>query len=66
MADELKFKGTAVCSWVRPNNGIVEALFHPTSSASGFEYVLVNLFADHGSPEQGKTYWLEIQPAFPH
>lgn len=66
MADQLKFKGTALCSWVRANNGIIEALFHPTSSASGYEYVLVNLRSSHGTPEMNKTYWLDIQPAFPH
>lgn len=66
MSDQLKLKGTALCSWVRQNNGIIEALFHPNSSSSGMEYLLVNLYPTHGQPEQGKTYWLEIYPAFPH
>lgn len=64
---ELKDKFTARCTWAQPNNGIIKALFEPSSGGSAEnEYVLVNLHKDRGCPEVGKIYWLDFQPAFPH
>ena len=65
MTGELKYKGTMRCVWVEPNDGIVKAIYEPEHHA-GMEFVMVNMRRERGVPEQGKLYWIEIQPAFPH
>lgn len=62
----LKDKFPARCTWVRHNDGIVKAMFEPTTNNKEIEYLLVNLHTSRGWPEEGKVYWIEIQPAFPH
>lgn len=63
MADEYRDRFRAKCSWVRGNNGIYRAQY---DIALGMEYVLINRRWVHGQPIEEKTYWIEIQPAFPH
>lgn len=66
MADELIFKGNVRCTWVRANNGIIQATFEPEPNHPLIEYMTLNLHRDHGIPTRGKLYLFDIQPAFPH
>ena len=66
MTDDLIFKGHARCTWVRANNGIIQATFEPEPNHPSVEVIETNLHRDHGIPQRGKLYLFDIQPAFPH
>ena len=66
MGQELQFKGTVRCIWVKPNNGIIKAHYEPDPGIPGLEYFLFNLRSERGLPTLWRPYWIEIQPAFPH
>lgn len=54
---------------MRANDGITEALFSRRALASDAmaqdEHCLINVVLDPRQIEEGKDYWIEIQPAFP-
>lgn len=63
MSAEYKDRFRARCSWVRGDNGIYQAIYEIDPAT---EIVMINRRIIHGRPSVDKTYWIEIQPAFPH
>lgn len=55
----------ARCVWMMHNNGITKAMFEPRENQQP-EHVWVNLENRRGLYEEGKDYWITIEPAFPH
>lgn len=57
------------CQWAVRNNGIIKALLtRPQTESAGSqeEHVLLNVLASRGTLEEGREYWVTIDPAFPH
>jgi len=52
------------CERVRKNNGIIEVFFTRRDIAQE-EHAIVNIVADPSEYEEGKYYWITIEPAFP-
>jgi hypothetical protein len=54
---------------VKRNNGILKVLFqYPgnlSEKGSQPEAVLANLSLAHGEGQEGQSYWITIEPAFP-
>jgi len=62
-----RFKAT--CRRVRGNNGLVEVLVVRLDDGSPQSQewpALFNLPVTYGEFEEGKDYWVQIQPAFPY
>lgn len=66
----MRIRFSARCERVRPNNGIVEVLFTRRirfeDSQDQEEHVLINVHKSLNQFEEGRHYWIDIQPAFPH
>lgn len=63
MQFRLKFR----CDRIRGNNGIVEVfLTKENGPPSQDETALLNVLKEHGDWEDGKHYWVSVEPAFPH
>jgi hypothetical protein len=60
----------ATCQRVRRNNGVIDALFSspedPADPHSQEWHVLINVVTHVSAYEQGRDYWITIEPAFPH
>jgi hypothetical protein len=54
-----------LCERVRRNNGIVEVLWTRIEGEQD-ELVLVNVIAGPDRYQEGRHYWIHIEPAFPH
>lgn len=65
-----RFKAISRCELVRPNNGIIKAVFIPQLDISDHlsqqEIVYINVMKSHGDIEQDRDYLISIVPSFPH
>lgn len=64
----MTFKARCICEWVQESNGIVKAAFQAPFSMPEEQQnaILVNTPREFGVPKIGETYFIDIQPAFPH
>lgn len=61
----VRFK--ARCERVRINNGIVEAMFTQREDGQQEQHALVNVSLEKGQKFRvGQSYWISVEPAFPH
>ena len=66
----MQVKIKAKCERVRRNNGIIEVFLTKrmdlSAGKSQEEHALFNLVRDPKDFEEGREYWITIDPAFPH
>lgn len=65
MPAHFRFDGRYRCEWVSVD-GVVKAIFKPTSDGSLPEIIMTNSSINGGLPEQDKEYVVSFAPGFPH